>query len=490
MSDETAIRRLRNLYCETTEFAHHSGKEPIFKITNKSSLAMSEIELPSDKDSFENLVNNLFILFHEASGYSKRLPSDVDEENILQKIKELRNHFGHDREQGTDSEVRKKFAKVGDIYEYLSEKRYPSGNQEWAKAGSCLIQKLITFLEKLKIDLANNKKEKADDWLTEFFEHDFTVFPSKKVKYRICKASEKISSGDSILLLPTFSYGAPAEFGNTQSAIHLTSEAQWADFNGFKDFLREIEHLWIMDKHNDFSPASKLMPWSITDTGEMVYGSGSENLITALDSCYKKIRATVSIVLQGIYGQDNNHTFFIVIGSDIRDGRFTYNFLDFYLSSIPIEWDWINSFNKALDKLSAHNQKASNYVLKQYLYNKWESNDDVELKNSVVAGIGRNGFDTKREWDNFKGLIIKKEDLNVKYSLDEDSWKLSYYRIGCPIKCLDEFTVYVPKVSYEEIQKGEITGIRRPTVFLLGFEGKGWTIYALNIRAWPKLKSE
>ncbi len=489
MPTETDIKKLRTLYCETTDYALHSSIEPIFKITNKSSLAMSDLELPNDKNSFENLVKNLFILFHEASGYSKRMPLDIDEENIIQKIKELRNHFEHDREQGTDSEVRKKFAKAGAIYEYLIGKRYPSSNQEWTQAGNNLIQKSILLLERLKTNL-NNKEEKSNNDFTQFFEHDFTVFPSQKSKSRACKASESISSGDSILLLPTFSYSAPAEFGNTQSAVYLTSEAAYTDFNGFKNFLREIEHLWTNEAYNDFSPASKLMPWSITSKGKIVYGSGSENLITALDSCYKETRATVSMVLQGIYGQDNNDTFFIVIGSDIQGSMFTYNFLDFYLSSIPIEWDWVNSFNKALDKLSADNQKATNYVLKQYMYSKWEKQSGYTgLKKGAIAGIGRNGF-KKREWDNFKALIIKQEDLDDKYYLEEDSWRLLYDRTGCPIKCLDEFTVSIPRISYEEIQKGELIGIRDLELFLLGFEGKGWTIYALNIRARPKLKSE
>ncbi|MCW3999524.1 MAG: hypothetical protein NWE93_04740 [Candidatus Bathyarchaeota archaeon] len=483
------VRTLIQLYCESAEIAQNSGKEQVFKTTNKSSYALSEIDIPCDKEGFEDLVKNLFIILVEASGYSKRIPQDIDQ-TLLSKIKELRNHFEHDREQGTASEVKRKFSKIGDIYEFLIKKRYPAGNQDWIQAGSCLIHEAVDFLKKLKEYLTSSKEEKGSS-LHEFFEHDITVFPSKKERFRVCKASKEISHGDSILLLPTFSYNSPAEFGDTKSAIHLTSEAQSADFNSFKDFLREIERLWTTDAYTDFSPASKLFPWSITVEGEVTYGSGSENLITVLEKRYEDIRAVVSIVLQGIFGEDNNHTFFIVIGSDIRGGAFTYNFLDFYLSSVPLDWNWINKFNNALDKLSVDNQKASSYVLKQYVYSKWESSAEIELKKGVIAGIGRTGYDQRREWDVFKALILKKTDLDIDFSLDDDSWKLSYERVDHPLKFLDEYTVSIPKVCYEEITKGELIGIRRPTVFMLGFEGKGWVIYALNIRAaWAKLKHE
>ncbi|MGD6852152.1 MAG: hypothetical protein ACQCN6_08850 [Candidatus Bathyarchaeia archaeon] len=343
------------------------------------------------------------------------------------------------------------------------------------------------FLKELKQYLATPQIEKQG--FSSHFEHDITAFPSKKEKFRRTPVSEKISAGDSLLLLPTYSFNSPAEFGNTQSAIYLTSEAQDADFTSFKEFLREIERLWTTNEPDGFAPASKMIPWSITVKGEIAYGSGSENLITALEMSYIKRRAAISIILQGIYGNDNGHTFFIVIGSDLRGERFTYNFLDFYLSCIPIEQDWINAFNKALDKLSPYNVKANNFDLRKYVFQKWESEEEINLKNGVVGGIGRSGYENK-EWDNFEGLILKQEDLKINFSLGDDSWKLLYDRLECPNRYAGEYTVSIPRISYEEIRDGNLIGIRAPTIFLFGFGGKGWSIYAINIDAWPKEKED
>ncbi|MCW4005437.1 MAG: hypothetical protein NWF04_02390 [Candidatus Bathyarchaeota archaeon] len=484
MVRSTCFKDFKQLYCQLNEIARTYQQKQIFKTTTKVTSALHELCLPKDEKSFELLIRNLFILLHEASGNSKRIPLDAGSEDTLKKIKELRNHFVHDREQGTDAEVTKKFTKIGDIYECFIGKRYPIDREDWKKAGIILIQWSIGLLNTLKTNLTYEKREPDSP---EFFEHEFTVFPSGKTKSRAINVSKKISSGDSILLLPTFRYSSPAEFGNTQSAIYLTSEATSAEFDGFKSFLRQIEYLWTK-RDEAYAPVSKLIPWSITVKGKITYGSGAKNLIASLEQPHKKITATVSIILQGMYGEDNQ-TFFIIIGSDLKEGQFMYNFLDFYLSSIPLECGWINSFNDALDKLSTSTQKAHSYTLKRYLYKKWTSKEEIMLQKGILAGIGRNGFD-KRGWDSFDGLIVNAEDLDVHYILDENFCELPYDQISSPFHYLEEFTVSVPRVCYDEIQKGEVVGLRDPKAFLLGFEGKGWVIYAFNLQARPIKKAD
>jgi hypothetical protein len=242
----------------------------------------------------------------------------------------------------------------------------------------------------------------------------------------------------------------------------------------------------------DFSPDSKLMSWSINTQDQIFYGSGSKNLIDALAKSYRNIRASVSMVLQGLYGDDVPDTSFIVIGSDIKGGFFNYNFIDFYLGSVPIEWDWIWSFNNSLDKLSSFNRKASSYRLKQYDYYVWEGKEDIQIRNGIIGGIGRNGLENKN-WHSFEGLILNKADLDVKYILnEEDSWKASYADFSCPKNYLEEFLVCCtnPMPSYEEIQKGELVGIRRPKIYLFGFEGRGGIILAISIHGISIMKQD
>ena len=480
------------VYSYLNEASRCAGRSPIFKSTSKIMLATHEIAIPKDKTGFENLVKNLFILFYEGSGYGKRLPLELDEDRIIQKIKELRNHFEHDREHGKDTDVKRKFERVGDIYAYFIGKRFPSSQEDWVDAGYVLIQKLVDLSGRILESLASVKKpakvvKKTERRIIEeFFEHDITIFPDKKEKFRKVEIHGEFSHGGTCaLFLPTFRFSPPAEFGNTHSAVYLTSEAPHADFEGFTRFLRMIEQKWNNGNNNAFVPASKLMPWSISGEDYMIYGSGSENLIEALKSSYEKVRASVSMVLQGIYGTDSTCTFFIVIGSDIKGGRFGYNFIDFYLSNIPIDWNWIKSINNCLDELSPITIKASNYTLKSYLYHVWEGAENIPLGKDIIGGIGRNGYKhEKRDWDTFDGLILNKEKLDIRFKLDKtSSWEFPYYRPKCPKDYLDEFVINVtnhpPDVG--EIQTGKLVGINRPTIYLLGFEGKGWEIFAINV---------
>ena len=498
LHQENSIKELIKLYPYINEASRCAGRDPIFKSTSRVISATNELAIPEDKAGFENLVKNLFILFYESSGCGKRLPSDIDEERIIQKIKELRNHFEHDREHGKDVDVKRKFRNVGDIYEYLIGKRFPSTQEDWVNAGHALIRKLVDLSNKILKDLESPKKpaielsETERKMLEEFFEHEMTIFPNKKEKFRITKKYGEFSHGSAcVLFLPTFRFSPPAEFGNTNSAVYIASEAPRADFEGFKRFVRKIEQKWNNESNYEFAPSSELFPWSISGDGYVVYGSGSKNLIEALEHYYK-LRVSVSIVLQGIFGVGSTDTFFIVIGSDIKGGWFSYNFIDFYLSSIPIEWNWIKSINNSLDELSRVNMKASNYTLKSYRYFVWEGIGNIPIDKDIIGGIGRNGLKhSKRDWDTFDGLILSRDKLDIKYVLDEESsWKLPYYEPSCPKDYLDEFVVSVTNhpPDVDEIQTGKLVGINRPSIYVLCFEGKGWDIFAINIWGTSKFR--
>jgi len=91
MQQGNSVKELIRIYSSLNEASRCTGREPTSKLTSKIIQATNEIAIPRDKISFESLVKNLFILFYESSGYGKRLPSELNEENIIKKLKELRN---------------------------------------------------------------------------------------------------------------------------------------------------------------------------------------------------------------------------------------------------------------------------------------------------------------------------------------------------------------------------------------------------------------
>ena len=352
------------------------------------------------------------------------------------------------------------------------------------------------MLKKLANSADDTIEKKGKMFFTrKFFEQEVVLFPDKKEKFGITQILDKDMRNDSFVFLPTFGFSCPAEFGDTRSAVYLTSEAGWADMDGFQSFLREVEKKWTDRGSFEFYPDSRLMPWSISgmQSGEIVYGSGSESLIEALKTCCKTIRASVTMILQGVYGEDYTKTFFIVIGSDIKGGAFNYNFIDFYLSSAPLDWTWIQWFNDALDKLSPYNRKATYYSLKPYGYFVWRSKERITI-DKVIGGIGRNGFDN-REWDTFEGIILSKENLNIKFHFDrEKSWTPDFLpstlQVKCPNQYLRECLASVTNVppTFSELRAGKLTGINRPKLYMLVFEGKGWSIIAVNIWGTSRFK--
>ena len=497
MQQKKYIKGFIDLYTEINEFQKCSNSEQVFKTTTGSIRAISDLNIPENRNDFEKLIKNLYILLYEGSGDLKRLNLKNDEQQIIKKIRELRHNFEHDREHGKDSEVKKKFSIIGEIFEFLIDKKYPTTNEDWTNSGIVLIEELCEFLKKFLEDLENpstvNEEGSKSLTFTRFYEHEFTLFPKGKAKCRTAEISEELYS-DTICFIPGFRFYEPPELGDTRSAVYVTSEAPSADSKGFKSFLVEIEKKWNdwNDQNKpDFFPESKLIPWSITSGNKLIYGSGTKNLISVVAGFNQQTRAAISIILQGTYGDDIPQTAFIVIGSDVKGGFFSYNFIDFYLSSIPIEWDWINSFNKSLDKLSSFNRKASSYTLKPYSYYVWKAQNDIKITKGIIGGLGRNGFEEKK-WHSFEGLILNKEYINTDYDLVEDeTWKRKYTNFKCPKDYLNEFLVRFtnPVPSIEEIQQGELIGIRRPKIYLFAFEGRGWTIFALNIHGISMMSS-
>lgn len=474
MDDE--IKHLRNLYYTLDETTKIKGREPFFKITNKNSRALIELSVPKSADEFKDFIWNLYIIFYEGSSYGKRIPSHVDNKDIISKIKAYRTYYFHDIEHGRKRDIRKKYERIGKINVSLIRKKVPSQEEDWIKLGNRLVDELSTLLSNL------GKEEPLTEFkedLKEFFDNRITIFADKPVKFRkIGKYGEYHHLSNATIFLPTFYMDLPPQFGNTKSAIHITSEAYNGTLDSFCNFMREIKELWLGDMIGEVLEIDRLMPWSISDNGYMVYGSGIENLFEAL-----KIHdyGIITMILKGYYGEDYSKSFFIIISNYRKGFRFRDNSIDFYLCNIPMEWDWINRINDSLDILSPMNSKASNYSLKQYYFYEWNGTSDISLK-QVIGGMGRNGYEDEREYDTFKGLILEKEQASLKYKLDRTNSWTGDSKYSFPVDCLDEFAFSVTNrpPTLQEIKSRELIGIRRPTVYMLVFDGHGHTIFALN----------
>ena len=474
MGDKT--KYLKKLYYTLSENAKIKGIEPFFKITTKSSKALLELSIPTSQDEFKNFIWNLYIIFYEGSSYGKTIPSKSDNEKIITKIKAYRTYFFHDIEHGKDKEIRKKYEKIRKANVSLIGKEIPSQEEDWTKLGTKCVESLSNLLSNLEKE---EPPVKPKEDFKEFFDDRITIFKDKPVKYRkIGKYGEYHHLSDAPIFLPTFYMTPPPQFGNTKSAININSEAYHGSLGSFRKFMREIKKLWLTDVSAEVLQIDRLMPWSISNNGYMVYGSGIENLFEALKIYDFGI---ITMILQGYYGEDYSKTFFIIISSYRKGRLFRDNFIDFYLSNIPMNWDWINRINNSLDILSSMNSKASSYSLKPYYFYNWNGNSDISLK-QVLGGMGRNGYAEKRKYDVFKGLIVTKEQARIPYKFEKEYSWTGDSKYSLPVGCLDEFVFSVTNrpPTVQEIESRELIGIRRPVVYMLVFDGYGHVIFALN----------
>ena len=472
---DDGTKHLKDLYYTLEQTSKIKGKQPFFKITSKSSRALLELSIPKNGDEFKNFVWRLYIIFYEGSGAGRRIPSNVDNRDVVSKVKAYRTYYFHDIEHGKDKDIRKKYEKIRQINVSLIEKDVPTQKEDWIGLGIKLVEELSTLLSNLE------KEEPPTESLDskEFFDDRITLFAHKPVKFRkIAKYREYLPLASAPIFLPIFYMTPPPHFGNTRSAIHITSEAYGGSLESFCRFMREIRRLWLGDVIGEVLQINRLMPWSISDNGYMVYGSGVENLFEALRTYDFGI---ITMILQGCYGEDYSKSFFIIICSYRKGPVFRDNFIDFYLGNIPMNWDWINRINDSLDILSSMSRKASSYSLKSYYFYEWKSTSDISLK-QVLGAMGRNGYDDEREYDVFEGLIVSREQAKTTYKLDRKYSWIGDSAYSLPVDCLEEFVFSVTNrpPTQQEIVSGKLIGIRKPTVYMLVFDGRGHEIFALN----------
>ena len=488
VAHDQILKNFRNLYHQLDKASKYQGADPIFKMTTNGSQALLELKIPSSEREFKDVVENLYILIYEGSGDGKRLPLKLDKKRTSYKLKQLRNHFIHDQEHGTPSEIRKKYKQIGDIYQELIGTRAPYKAEHWNYITIELLRRLNLFISHIiekYPDLSDFYIDSSDEMIRRHFEHDITLFPDERVKYRTIKKSEdfhKLAAAP--IFIPHFSWSSPPSFGPLDAAIHFSSKAYMANLENYEKFLKHVEKLWLKRLYYITRDTRDLFSWSISSEGKLIYGSGVPNLIEAIKNTDIGI---VTIFLIGTYGEDYSKTFFIIISNYWKGRFFRDNYLDLYLSNMPLDFKWVEEINESVKLLSTNSEPAESYSLKSYIRHIWRSKKRYKIKDKLIGGIGRECIDDEREWDQFSGLILFNPFNEEDFELDHElSFNINTQFDRCPVNAFDEIVMSItnPPPSVDEIKSGEFIGFVNPTISHFIFDGYGHTIHALLFWGW------
>ena len=143
---------LVELIYEIDNISQSRNGELIFKPTLKSELGASKLPclVAVDEDGFAKIVDHLYFMIYEGSGYAKRLCISCEKGKLtaLWRLKDLRVNFRHDVEHG-DGSV-KKLKKRGDAFNYLIKKPWPQNTLDWEEAQIALYKAVFDMLKMVK----------------------------------------------------------------------------------------------------------------------------------------------------------------------------------------------------------------------------------------------------------------------------------------------------------------------------------------------------
>lgn len=131
------------------------GEKEIFKPTTKVLQACGRIPTfqVTTEDEFNLVLDYLFFMIYEGSATANRITQHISKTNpildALWKLKHLRISARHDLEHGKTKDIKQKFQKVGEAYEFLIGKVAPETTRDWQKAQLMLYRHLRDMLSGL-----------------------------------------------------------------------------------------------------------------------------------------------------------------------------------------------------------------------------------------------------------------------------------------------------------------------------------------------------
>lgn len=145
---------------EINEISAIRFSEPIFKATSKSEYALGllPLQVASSSDEFFALCERMYFFFYESSAKFVRLGMiDPNFPRVLDRIKRMRNHEHHDQQHGSPGDIKRNARQVGDHFEELIGKRYPSSGEDWTQAQITLMEELVAYQSSIRDQLLNQE---------------------------------------------------------------------------------------------------------------------------------------------------------------------------------------------------------------------------------------------------------------------------------------------------------------------------------------------
>ena len=135
-----------------------SGQDPIFSPSVDAVAAAARLPLSFARSETElgDVVDGLYKLIFEASGDGKRVRAmtQPSQSEALENIVILRHFYRHDLAQGeADRNANRKFRRVGDVFQRLVGKSFPSSEVDWERACLELLRQAGTLLTNLADEL-------------------------------------------------------------------------------------------------------------------------------------------------------------------------------------------------------------------------------------------------------------------------------------------------------------------------------------------------
>jgi len=482
------VSRICELKTEINDTCRLNGREPIFHPSSeneKIGVRLSNFSSNS-KDNFREFVTMVHKFIIEASGNGNRLPNHPKADSMMGHVRELRNHFLHVREYDKPRDVKKKFSKVGDIYQVLIGKRAPRG-EDWQLLQTNLLREVQEGLENIAISPNLRKPQPQNDsWKLRVFEDNrIFIFGEKPAFSRIASKRGYLSNLAEIpVFIPDFTLVPPPHLGSTESVVYVTSLPEFrSTVSNFAKCVKEMESAWI-DNNNlraTYSPFS----WSLSEDNYFKYGIGSVNLIKELESTR---RTTIGAIMMGCFGEHYNRTCLLVLYG-YRKGDRVDVATDLYLSCIPADWEWITDlYNKAFKHIDIAEFKVDYFSIEPLRFMVWESKER-RVKLDVIGGIRREGYGLSKEdrsTDIFTGTIIRNSSIPLSSYEITEKWNVSPdISLENPLKLLDESVISITNSvpCCDEIQAGKLLDVNAPEVKMMVFGASGSSIFGITVHS-------
>jgi len=439
------------------------GKEPCFYFTDNALKALIDLTIPNSEEKFGSFIMKLEQLTYESSRSGKSLPNNSDLVETIDEIRQLRHEYGHDRLIGNERNIQKKQMKIGSILQKYANKIYPK-NEDFLILSINLLKNLNKNMEQI----IENIDTEEDEFRREFQNVIYNIKKRKKETHRtLHKKGEFEHLSVTPIFVPNMFW--PPEIRSEKECVYIPIDINLKDdsIKGVKKFLKIIERYFEKDLSR-YIYLRKLFPWSISNTqGIMAYGVGISDLFHNLKNLE---RSVLTIVLTGEYGKEMT-SFLMVVGMDFRNNYASYCFIDFYLSNIPLENQWIVSLKHNLDGVTNAIDGGESCCFYSTAFKRWEVRDEDFSISNLKSLVGKIESDRFSYYD--YGVIKIKNIVNWEVL---DSWGDNYFK-NCPSEYLDEYIgLLIPSLSEDEVINENIHKIPRLLVSIFNIQGRGGII--------------